>query len=78
MNKYDTLEYSRVKPITVSVSLWNFLCALTITNTKQTKVASSLDTTSTLSTTTLAPHGVIHLYQGPLLEYPPRGRTMTP
>jgi hypothetical protein len=32
MNKYDTLVYSRVKAITVSVRLRNFLCALTITN----------------------------------------------
>jgi hypothetical protein len=32
MDKYDTLEYSRVKAITVSVRLRNFLCALTITN----------------------------------------------
>jgi hypothetical protein len=39
---------------------------------RQTKVASSLDTTSTLSTTTLASYRVIHLYQGPLLEYPLR------
>jgi hypothetical protein len=32
---------------------------------RQTKVASSLDTTSTLSTTTLALRRAIHLYQGP-------------
>jgi hypothetical protein len=32
MNKYDTLKYSPVKAITVSVCLRNFLCALTITN----------------------------------------------
>ena len=32
-------------------------------DTRQTKVASSLDTTSTLSTTTLALYRVIHLYQ---------------
>jgi hypothetical protein len=42
--------------------------------TRQMKVASSLDTTSTLSTTTLALYRVIHLYQEPLLEYPPSGR----
>ena len=33
--------------------------------TRQTKVASSLDTMSTLLTTTLAPYRVIHLYQEP-------------
>jgi hypothetical protein len=32
MDKYDDLEYSRVKSITVSVHLWNFLCALINTN----------------------------------------------
>jgi hypothetical protein len=32
MDKYDTLKYSRVKAITVFMSLQNFLCALTITN----------------------------------------------
>jgi hypothetical protein len=32
VDKYDTLEYSRVKAITVSVHLQNFLCALPITN----------------------------------------------
>jgi hypothetical protein len=32
MDKYDTLEYSRVKAIMVSVCLRNFLCGLTITN----------------------------------------------
>jgi hypothetical protein len=32
MDKYDTLEYSRVKAITVFMCLRNFLCALTITN----------------------------------------------
>jgi hypothetical protein len=32
MDKYDTLEYSRAKAITVFVHLRNFLCALTITN----------------------------------------------
>jgi hypothetical protein len=32
VDKYDTLEYSWVKTITISVHLWNFLCALTITN----------------------------------------------
>jgi hypothetical protein len=40
------------------------------------KVASSLDTTSMLSTTTLALRRVIRLYQGPLLEYPPWGQMM--
>jgi hypothetical protein len=34
MDKYDTLEYSRVKAITVFMRLQNFLCALTITNSK--------------------------------------------
>ena len=43
-----------------------------------TKVASSLDTTSTPSTTTLASIRVIHLYQGPLLEYSSQGRMMNP
>jgi hypothetical protein len=33
VDKYETLEYSRVKAITVSVHLWNFLCALINTNT---------------------------------------------
>jgi hypothetical protein len=47
-------------------------------DTRQTKVASNLDTTSTLLTTTLALITVICLYQGPLLEYPPRGRMMNP
>jgi hypothetical protein len=32
MDKYDTLEYFRVKAIIVSVRLWNFLCALINTN----------------------------------------------
>jgi hypothetical protein len=32
MDKYDTLEYSWAKAITVFVHLRNFLCALTITN----------------------------------------------
>jgi hypothetical protein len=32
MDKYDTLEYSRVKAITVSVRLRNFLCVLINTN----------------------------------------------
>jgi hypothetical protein len=32
MDKYDTLEYSQVKAITVSMCLRNFLCVLTITN----------------------------------------------
>jgi hypothetical protein len=32
MAKYDTLEYSRVKAITVSVRLQNFMCVLTFTN----------------------------------------------
>jgi hypothetical protein len=32
MDKYDTLEYSWVKAITVSVRLQNFLCALINTN----------------------------------------------
>jgi hypothetical protein len=32
MDEYDTLEYSWVKAITVSVRLRNFLCVLTITN----------------------------------------------
>jgi hypothetical protein len=32
MDKYNTLEYSWIKAITVSVRLPNFLCALTITN----------------------------------------------
>jgi hypothetical protein len=32
MDKYDTLKYSRVKAITVSVRLRNFLCALINTN----------------------------------------------
>jgi hypothetical protein len=35
MDKYDTLEYSRVKAITVFVRLQNFPCALTITNSPQ-------------------------------------------
>jgi hypothetical protein len=42
------------------------------------KVASSIDTTSTLSTTTLASVRVIRLHQGPLLEYLPRGQTTNP
>jgi hypothetical protein len=33
MDKYDTLEYSRVKAIVLSMRLRNFLYALTITNT---------------------------------------------
>jgi hypothetical protein len=33
MDNYDTLEYSRVKAIAVSVCLRNFLCALINTNT---------------------------------------------
>jgi hypothetical protein len=41
----------------------------------QTKVAANLDTTSKLLATTLALGGVIRLYQGPLLEHPPWGRT---
>jgi hypothetical protein len=32
MDKYDTLEYSRVKAIMVFVRLRNFLCALINTN----------------------------------------------
>jgi hypothetical protein len=32
MDNYDTLEYYRVKAITVSVHLRNFLCALINTN----------------------------------------------
>jgi hypothetical protein len=32
VDKYDTLEYSRVKAITVFVRLRNFICTLTITN----------------------------------------------
>jgi hypothetical protein len=32
VDKYGTLEYSRVKAITVSVRLLNYLCALTNTN----------------------------------------------
>jgi hypothetical protein len=32
VDKYDTVEYSRVKAITVSVRLRNFLCALINTN----------------------------------------------
>jgi hypothetical protein len=32
VDKYDTLEYSRVKAITISVRLRNFLCALINTN----------------------------------------------
>jgi hypothetical protein len=32
MDKYDTLEYSWVKAITVSVRLRNFLCVLINTN----------------------------------------------
>jgi hypothetical protein len=32
MDKYDTLEYSQVKAITVFVRLRIFLCALIITN----------------------------------------------
>jgi hypothetical protein len=32
MDKYNTLEYSRVKAITISVHLRNFLCALINTN----------------------------------------------
>jgi hypothetical protein len=35
MDKHNTLEYSRVKAITVSVRLPNFLCALTITNNRE-------------------------------------------
>jgi hypothetical protein len=41
-------------------------------------VASSLDNTCTLSTTTLASIRVIRLYQGPLLEYPLRERMTNP
>jgi hypothetical protein len=33
MDKYDTLEYSRVKAITIYVRLWNFLFVLINTNT---------------------------------------------
>lgn len=47
-------------------------------STRQTKVASSLDTTSMLSATNLALIRVVRLYQGPLLEYPPRGRKTNP
>jgi hypothetical protein len=32
VNKYDTLEYSQVKAITVSIRLQSFLCALINTN----------------------------------------------
>jgi hypothetical protein len=32
VDKYDTLEHSRVKVITVSMCLRNFLCALINTN----------------------------------------------
>ena len=32
MDKYDTLEYSRVKATTVSVRLWIYLCMLKYTN----------------------------------------------
>jgi hypothetical protein len=32
MDKYDTLEYSWIKAITVSMHLWNFLCTLINTN----------------------------------------------
>jgi hypothetical protein len=42
----------------------------------QTKVASSLNTTSMLSITTLASIRVIRLYQGPLLEYSSQGQTI--
>jgi len=42
------------------------------------KIAYSLDTMSTLSTTTLALRRVIRLYQGPLLEYPLQEQTMNP
>jgi hypothetical protein len=33
MDKYDTLEYSRIKAITIYVRLQNFLCVLINTNT---------------------------------------------
>jgi hypothetical protein len=39
VDKYDTLEYSRVKAIIVSVHLWNFLCVLINTNKLFTPVA---------------------------------------
>jgi hypothetical protein len=42
--------------------------------TRQTEVASSLDTTSMLLTTTLALRRVIRLYQDPLLEYLSQGQ----
>jgi hypothetical protein len=45
---------------------------------KVNKVASSLDTTSILSTTTQASIRIICLYQSPLLEYPLRERTTNP
>jgi predicted membrane protein len=32
MDKYDTLEYSRVKAVTVFMRLQNFLCVLINTN----------------------------------------------
>jgi hypothetical protein len=32
VDKYNTLEHSQVKAITVSMRLWNFLCALINTN----------------------------------------------
>ena len=32
MDKYDTLEYSRVKATTVSMHLWIYLCAFENTN----------------------------------------------
>jgi hypothetical protein len=39
MDKYDTLEYSRIKAITVSVRLQNFLCALIKTNSYESGIA---------------------------------------
>ena len=41
-------------------------------------VTQNTDTTSTLSTTTLASIKVIRLYQGPLLEYSSHGQTTNP
>jgi hypothetical protein len=35
VDKYDTLKYSRVKAIMVSMRLQNFLCTLTITNSQE-------------------------------------------
>ena len=42
MDKYDTLEYSRVKATTVSVRLWIYLCAFKNTNKLSSAIAGEI------------------------------------